>query len=81
MDDDDQAETEERSVLQDDCHQDPPDVQVTADLLGFLTRRGVQIHHFVPRYQIRFFKLLVVLIDYYSLDLQDLLSLFNPEHE
>ena len=47
MDDDDQAETEERGVLQDDSHQDPPDVQVTADLLGFLTRRGVQIHHFV----------------------------------
>ena len=47
MDDDDQAETEERGVLQYDRHQDPPDVQVTADLLGFLTRRGVQIHHFV----------------------------------
>ena len=47
VDDDDQPEDEEGGVLKDDGDEDPPDVQIAADLLGLLTSGGVQVHDFI----------------------------------
>ena len=47
VNDDDQPEDKEGCVLQYDCDKDPPHIQITANLLGFLTSRGIQIHDFI----------------------------------